>query len=156
MKQQWQYQNSLISKGMWVDIPIFLAICFILTCSESFLRFVEVPTLYKKFSIKDFFSKCDQIHRKLGIWSYLLKKSFIENFTFCVVRPVFSFSIFKDFGCGVCNRPFSRYGCNICLHLSRKGLLDVQGSYFLARLRIFGVFSYVSVKRVVVLVFYTS
>ena len=25
-----------------------------------------------KFSIKDFFSKCDQIHRKLRIWSHLL------------------------------------------------------------------------------------
>ena len=44
-----------------------------------------------------------------------------------------------------CNIPFSQYGCNICLHLSRKGLLDNQGSYFLARLRIFGVFSYVLV-----------
>ena len=54
------------------------------------------------------------------------------------------------------NRPFSWYGCNICLHLSRKGLLDVQGSYFLTCLRIFGVFSYVAVKRVVVLVFFTS
>ena len=31
------------------------------------------------FSIKDFFSKCDQIHRKLRIWSHLLKKSLIEN-----------------------------------------------------------------------------
>ena len=33
-----------------------------------------------KFSIKDFFSKCDQIRRKLRIWSYLLKKSLMENF----------------------------------------------------------------------------
>ena len=30
-----------------------------------------------KFSIKDFFSKCDQIRRKLQIWSHLLKKSLI-------------------------------------------------------------------------------
>ena len=35
-----------------------------------------------KFSIKDFFSKCDQIHSLLLIWSHLLKKSFIENFIF--------------------------------------------------------------------------
>ena len=35
-----------------------------------------------KFSIKDFFSKCDQIPRKLPIWSHLLKKSFMENFFF--------------------------------------------------------------------------
>ena len=35
-----------------------------------------------KFSIKDFFSKCDQIRRKLQIWSHLLKKSLMENFIF--------------------------------------------------------------------------
>ena len=34
------------------------------------------------FLIKDFLSKCDQILRKLGIWSYLLKKSLMENFIF--------------------------------------------------------------------------
>ena len=39
----------------------------------------------KKFSIKDFFSKCDQICRKLQTWSHLLKKSIIENFIFCAV-----------------------------------------------------------------------
>ena len=38
-----------------------------------------------KFSIKDFFSKCDQIRKKLRIWSYLLKKSLMENFIFCAV-----------------------------------------------------------------------
>ena len=38
-----------------------------------------------KFSIKDFFSKCDKIRRFLRIWSHLLKKSFMENFIFCVV-----------------------------------------------------------------------
>ena len=39
-----------------------------------------------KFSIKDFFSKCDQIRRKLQIWSHLLKKSLIENFDFCAEK----------------------------------------------------------------------
>ena len=38
-----------------------------------------------KFSIKDFFSKCDQIRRKLRIWSHLLKKSLMRNFIFCAV-----------------------------------------------------------------------
>ena len=38
-----------------------------------------------KFSIKDFFSKCDQIRSFLRIWSNLLKKSFMENFIFCAV-----------------------------------------------------------------------
>ena len=36
-----------------------------------------------KFSIKDFFSKCDQIRR--WIWSHLLKKSLIENLIFRAV-----------------------------------------------------------------------
>ena len=35
-----------------------------------------------KFSVKDFFSKCDQIRRKLQIWSHLLKKSLLKNFIF--------------------------------------------------------------------------
>ena len=38
-----------------------------------------------KFSIKEFFSKFDQIRRKLRIWSHLLKKSLMENFIFVVV-----------------------------------------------------------------------
>ena len=38
-----------------------------------------------KFSIKDFFSKCDQIRRKLPVWSHLLKKSLMGNFIFCAV-----------------------------------------------------------------------
>ena len=38
-----------------------------------------------KFSIKDFSSKCDQIRRKLWIWSHLLEKSLMENFIFRAV-----------------------------------------------------------------------
>ena len=38
-----------------------------------------------KFSIKDFFSRYDQIRRKLQIWSHLLKQSLTENFFFCVL-----------------------------------------------------------------------
>ena len=38
-----------------------------------------------KFLIKGFFSKCDQIGRKLRIWLHLLKKSLMENFIFYTV-----------------------------------------------------------------------
>ena len=38
-----------------------------------------------KFSIKDFFSKCDQIRSVLRIWSHLLQKSLMENFIFLTV-----------------------------------------------------------------------
>ena len=49
---------------------------------------VVLKSLHKKwkFSIKNFFSKFDQIRRKLRIWSHLLKKSLIENFMFCAVN----------------------------------------------------------------------
>ena len=36
-----------------------------------------------KFSMKDFFSKCDQICRKPRIWSHSLKKFSMKNLTFC-------------------------------------------------------------------------
>ena len=36
-----------------------------------------------KFSIKDFFSKCDQIRSFLRMWSHLLKKFLMKNFIFC-------------------------------------------------------------------------
>ena len=43
--------------------------------------------------MKDFSSKCDQIHRKLQIWSHLLEKSLMENFVFYAV----SITIIYDF-----------------------------------------------------------
>ena len=33
--------------------------------------------------MKDFFSKCDQIHSFLRIWSHLPKKPLMENIIFC-------------------------------------------------------------------------
>ena len=41
-----------------------------------------------KFSVKGLSSKCEQIRRKLQIWSHLLKKSLMKTFTF---------SIFNDY-----------------------------------------------------------
>ena len=49
-----------------------------------------------KFSIKDFFSKCDQIRRRLRIWSYLLKKCLVENFIFCTVMGTTSVSVRRE------------------------------------------------------------
>ena len=39
-----------------------------------------------KFSIKDFFNKCDQMRSFLRIWSHLLKKSSMKNFFFWAER----------------------------------------------------------------------
>ena len=47
----------------------------------------KIDTAQKmKFFVKDFFSECDQIRRKLQIWSHLIEKFSMENFIFCVVR----------------------------------------------------------------------
>ena len=47
-----------------------------------------------KFSIKDFFGKCDQIHSFVRIWSHLLKKSLMENFIFCAVHLLVTTSVY--------------------------------------------------------------
>ena len=49
-------------------------------------RFQYFSTAQKiKFPIKDFFSKCDQIHSFLRMWRHLPKKSLTENFISCAV-----------------------------------------------------------------------
>ena len=54
--------------------------------SEDFLVVGTLHAILHKsgVSIKNFFSKYDQIRRKLRIWSYLLNKSLGENSTFFV------------------------------------------------------------------------
>ena len=62
---------------------------FLENCSENILRFILTlaNTAQKmKFSIKDFFNKCDQIRGFLRIWSHLLNKFLMENFDFCAVK----------------------------------------------------------------------
>ena len=53
---------------------------------QKFKYFSNIYTAQKmNFSIKDFFSKCDQIRRKLRIWLHLFKKSLMGNFIVCAV-----------------------------------------------------------------------
>ena len=82
-------------------VDSFLGLCNLILGSEKFCcsscwfwlfkfikrQFFQWNTAHKmKFSITDFFSKCDQVRRKLQIWSHLLKKSEMENFIFCAVK----------------------------------------------------------------------
>ena len=53
--------------------------------TNCLLNFINFTAQKMKFSIKDIFIKCDQIRRKLLIWSHLLNKSLMENFIFCSV-----------------------------------------------------------------------
>ena len=61
--------------------------------TSEFVKTTKKPAIFyhmmtaqkMKFSIKDFFRKCDQIRSFLGMWSHILKKSLMENFIFCAV-----------------------------------------------------------------------
>ena len=66
----------LTLKGFWAGgSATYFSVILMLTVSAQKM----------KFSIKDLFSKCDQIRSFLRIWSHLLKKSLTENFIFCAV-----------------------------------------------------------------------
>ena len=52
---------------------------------EQHFSRAEVTAQKMKFSIKNFFSKCDQISSFLRSCSHLLKKTLMENFIFCAV-----------------------------------------------------------------------
>ena len=49
----------------------------------------KIPAQKMKFSIKNYFSKCDQIHSFLRIWLHLLMKSLMESLIFCAVITEF-------------------------------------------------------------------
>ena len=59
----------------------------VITCANYTPNIIMITTEKMKFSIEDFFGKCDQIRSSCGlvtrIWSHLLKESVMENFTFC-------------------------------------------------------------------------
>ena len=49
------------------------------------LKLITYTAKKEKFSIKGFLSKCDQIRSSLRIWSYVRKRSLMENFIFGAV-----------------------------------------------------------------------
>ena len=61
--------------------PVFSLFIFLINWS-LYHNFMENSAQKTNFSVKEFFSKCEQICRKLRIWSHLLKKSLMENFIF--------------------------------------------------------------------------
>ena len=74
-------QNSFYNQFFKVA-AISITFSWLLSCIDQGLSFT---TQKMKFSIKDFFSKREQIPRKLRICSHLLKKFPTKNFIFCVV-----------------------------------------------------------------------
>ena len=63
-----------------------------------------------KFSIKYFFSKYDQIHNFLRIWSHLLKKSLIETIIFFAILPA---------------KKLEYFGWNDIVNLAQNSIFDI-------------------------------
>ena len=72
--------DILISVSMKALLSNNIVECLVGTC-----------LLHNKWSfpLRIFFSKCDQIRRKVRIFSHLLKKSLMENLIFCAVIVIF-------------------------------------------------------------------
>ena len=65
--------DSVVKVNVWLSLYLWVDLNFLI-CLQK-----------KKFSIKNFFGKFDQIRRKLRIWSHLERNSLMENFIFCAV-----------------------------------------------------------------------
>ena len=92
-------KNAMLKAVIEVYSELFVTNCYSqISCSRhsKFVKIIPIlihstisaTTQKMRFSIKDVFSKCDQIRWKLQIWSHLQKKSLMENFIFCVMRYV--------------------------------------------------------------------
>ena len=64
------------------DIRVTLMMMIWIFMDQTYRKYIAQKM---KFSIKDFFSKCDQILSFLRIWSHLLNKFLMENFILCAV-----------------------------------------------------------------------
>ena len=85
LKETTQRSNFVSSVNTTLHLKLATAnlfVGFVLTASKNTSH--RAFTAQKmKFLIKDFFSKCHEIRRKLWIWSHLLKRSVMQNFIFC-------------------------------------------------------------------------
>ena len=72
--------KQIVSKAVY-DHSYYLHLTILMNC--LIIPQIYIDNHYKKlrFSIKNFFNKCD-----LRIWSHLLNKSLTENFIFCVMN----------------------------------------------------------------------
>ena len=72
-------------KGFHYHKVLHLGCCSSRRSASEYSSLINYTAQKMKFTIKDFFSKCDQICSFLRIWSHLLKESLMENFVFSAV-----------------------------------------------------------------------
>ena len=133
--------------GGWNDRYFWSSFSFTTVPKRSFFNVAGILDLSftaqkMKFSIKNFCSKCDQIRRKLRIWSHLVKKSLMENFIFWALYGPWrvSFEACQDLPAGACRKRLrSTQACSTCAYmkkLSRKLEKDLRWGLFCKSCRI--------------------
>ena len=105
MKTIWIKKNSVSATPIFWNCDCSKSICCrnIAKMKISMVKTFVQRTAQKKFSIKDFFSKCNQICSFLRDWTHLLKKALMENF-FCVCGNK-AFWALKQLSPNSCNEP---------------------------------------------------
>ena len=95
---EFSLELSYISQNFWSAILLLLynlVIKLLFGEGDFFLVLENLNiTAQKMFSMKDFFSKCDEIRSFFRIWSHLLKKSLMVTsfFAQCILKNFQDFS----------------------------------------------------------------
>ena len=79
LHKKWIFPLSISSVTLRNKCSYLELFWFVLSCIRT--EYGEILRIYGLFTQ----CKCDQIRRKLRIWSHLLNKSLMENFIFCEV-----------------------------------------------------------------------
>ena len=130
--------NKYIKLNKTLDyFTVTINLLFLLSYKSEFSteKFVDkkfFTTQKMKFSIKGFFTKCDQIHSLLWVWSHLPKKSLMENFISCAVRWVCKNDVWKT-----CSERLMYFRFTSCLYevgqvllQSGTGIIKWDNSYY--------------------------
>ena len=104
------YTKYKMSQNYWYKCQLVVLLFYFNFRSVTWVSSPDSSAYKMKFSIKDFFSKCDQIRIFLWIWSHLLKKPLMEDFIFCAVS---SFSRIIDTDQEISGSDFSLYQTSI-------------------------------------------
>ena len=77
--------HRFLNTPLYTGISVATITIFVKNYTLDVYLSSEYTAQKMKFSVKDFFSKCDQIQSFLRNWFHLLKQSSMENFIFGTV-----------------------------------------------------------------------